>query len=375
MHLENIVKSKGKKKILALDGGGIKGIITIEILAKMEKELRVKENDPNLILSDYFDLVAGTSTGALIAALICMGKSTDEIRDFYIENGNSMFHRASWLTKIGSKFGYIYNDKKLAQKLQEVVGETTTLGSDKLKTLLLIVMHNAKTDSPWPVSNNPQAKYNELVTNGKESNLHLPLWQLLRASTAAPIYFPPEEINISGEPFIFLDGGITPYNNPAFQAYIMSTLEQYNLNWNKGEENILLVSVGTGITTLIQPFLQLSQMNFFHQATKTISHVLNAVEYQQDMLCRVFGKCLVGHELDSEIGDLVNKEKSKEKKEFTYLRYNAQLDEKGLAKLNLSHLNPEDLKKLDAVDKIHLLQEVGKAVARDEFCIEHFEGF
>ena len=107
MHLKDKVKSSRPKKILSLDGGGIKGIITVEILAKIEAELRVKEDNPSLVLADYFDFVAGTSTGALIAALISLGKSTDEIRDFYLESGKDMFHRASWLTKIGSKFGYI----------------------------------------------------------------------------------------------------------------------------------------------------------------------------------------------------------------------------------------------------------------------------
>ena len=374
MHLEDKVKSSRPKKILSLDGGGIKGIITVEILAKIEAELRVKEDNPSLVLADYFDFVAGTSTGALIATLVSLGKSTDEIRDFYLESGKDMFHRASWLTKIGSKFGYIYNDKKLAKKIQNIVGKETILGSKTLKTLLLVVMHNATTDSPWVISNNPQAKYNDLASQGKKSNLHLPLWQLLRASTAAPIYFPPEEIDVAGEKFIFLDGAITPYNNPTFQAYIMSTLKEYNLNWKKGEENLLVISVGTGITTLIQPFLKLSNMNFIHQATKTVSHILNSVEYQQDLLCRVMGKCLVGHELDSEVGNLIDKE-SKEKKEFTYLRYNAQLDKKGLKALGLSHLNPKDLHQLDAVDKVHLLQEVGKAVAKYEVDVEHFDGF
>ncbi|HHH20454.1 MAG TPA: patatin, partial [Nitratifractor sp.] len=217
-------------------------------------------------------------------------------------------------------------------------------------------------------------KYNDLDSMGADSNLHLPLWQLLRASTAAPIYFPPEEIEVAGEKFIFLDGAITPYNNPAFQAYLMSTLKEYNLNWTKGEENLLVVSVGTGLSTLIQPFLKLSNMGFVHQATKTVSHILNAVGYQQDLLCRVVGKCLVGYELDGEVGDLIDNE-AKEKKAFTYLRYNAQLDKKGLQLLGLGHLNPKDLQKLDAVDKVHLLKEVGEAVARDEVDIRHFEGF
>jgi len=377
MHLKEKVEGSEPKKILSLDGGGIRGIITVEVLAKIERELRKREGNQALVLSDYFDFVAGTSTGALIATLISMGKSVDEIRSFYMDTGKSMFSRASWLTKIGSRFGYIYNDKKIAAKLQEVIGKEVTLGSATLKTLLLIVMHNAKTDSPWPVSNNPKAKYNDLESNGADSNLHLPLWQLLRASTAAPIYFPPEEINVSGNKFIFLDGGITPYNNPAFQAYLMSTLNAYNLNWKTGEENLLIVSIGTGQSLLKQPFLKLSSMGFYHHATKTISHVMNAIEYQQDMLCRVFGKCKAGHELDSEIGDLKDSLAMgcTEEKLFTYLRYNAHLDKEGLERLDLAHFDAKELSKLDAVDKIDLLKEVGEAVARDEVHIEHFKGF
>ena len=77
--------------------------------------------------------------------------------------------------------------------MQEVFGRDTTLGSDKLKTVLMMVMRNATTDSPWPVSNNPFAKYNQRVRDDGSSrddcNLDIPLWQLVRASTAAPVYF------------------------------------------------------------------------------------------------------------------------------------------------------------------------------------------
>ena len=80
--------------------------------------------------------------------------------------------------------------------LKEVAGAETTLGSDTLRTLLMIVLRNATTDSAWPVSNNPKAKYNDLAVRGAGSNLHLPLWQLVRASTAAPTYFPPEVVEV-----------------------------------------------------------------------------------------------------------------------------------------------------------------------------------
>ena len=84
----------GPRKLLACDGGGIRGIITIEILARIESELRNNSGNPQLVLGDYFDYIAGTSTGAIIATLIALGHSADEIRDFYLRSGVEMFHKA-----------------------------------------------------------------------------------------------------------------------------------------------------------------------------------------------------------------------------------------------------------------------------------------
>ena len=81
----------------------------------------------------------------------------------------------------------------------------------------MMVMRNATTDSPWPLSNNPKAKYNDAAR--ADCNLKLPLWQLVRASTAAPTYFPPEVVRV-GRDFIFVDGAVTMYNNPAFQLFL-----------------------------------------------------------------------------------------------------------------------------------------------------------
>jgi patatin-like phospholipase/acyl hydrolase len=73
---------------------------------------------------------------------------------------------------------------------------------------------------------------------------------LVRASTAAPVYFLPEvlqwDCNDPAKTFVFLDGGITPYNNPAFLLYRMATEPAFRLNWKKGENNLLIISIGTG---------------------------------------------------------------------------------------------------------------------------------
>lgn len=313
----------------------------------------------------------------MIGTAISIGMTVGEIRSFYHGSGREMFDRVNFWTQIGSRFGYQYHDKKLAQLLQHIFGRETTLGSERLKTLLMIVMHNAHTDSPWPVTNNPKAQYNDLERNGSDSNLHLPLWQLLRASTAAPTYFPPEKIKVGKKEYLFLDGAVTPYNNPALQAYIMSTLHAYNIGWEKGEDKLLIVSVGTGGTSLTMPTLRAEQMHLLHHARKTPHHIINAIAYQQDMLCRVFGNCLAGEPLDREISDLKAATGAGciDEKLFTYLRYNMELNQKGLNALGVNHIHPKEVSRLDATDKIHCFEEIGQKIAEQQVAAWHFAGF
>lgn len=223
----------GSRKLLACDGSGIRGIISIEVLAGIESELRKSSGNPTLVLADYFDYVAGTSTGAIIATLIALGHRADEIRDFYLRSGAEMFHKA----RVWERFRTKFESDNLSDMLRDVIGEDTILGSEKLHTLLMMVLRNATTDSPWPLTNNPAAKYNDAARLG--CNLKLPLWQLVRASTAAPTCFPPEVIHVDRD-FIFVDGGVTMYNNPAFQLFLMPTSEPYRLLWPTGEEKCFL---------------------------------------------------------------------------------------------------------------------------------------
>ena len=87
MSYRDKLQKLGPRKLLACDGGGIRGIISIEVLAKIENELRASSRRPNLVLAEYFDYVAGTSTGAIIATFIALGYSVDDIREFYIKSG------------------------------------------------------------------------------------------------------------------------------------------------------------------------------------------------------------------------------------------------------------------------------------------------
>jgi hypothetical protein len=348
----------GPRKLLAMDGGGIRGVMTLEVLAKIESELQGKlGRGDDFALADYFDYVAGTSTGAIIATCLSLGMRIDAIRRFYVESGPAMFDKTNLLRRY---FRNKFHDEKLAAKLREVISQQAktqgiglqpgqneiTLGTDALKTYLTLVLRNATTDSPWPISNNPDAKYNDCTR--PDCNLNLPLWQLVRASTAAPTYFPPEVVNIGEREFIFVDGGVTMYNNPAFQLFLMATVKPFNLSWPTGEDQMLLVSVGTGA----------------------------AADANKDLLCRVFGKCLHGSVLDREVWDLQggNGLGPVSPKLFTYMRYNADVTREGLDALGLQHIEPRNVQQMDSVEHITELQEVGRAVAK-QVNIDHFAGF
>jgi uncharacterized protein len=371
MNLTEKIQAGGQKKILALDGGGIRGILTVEILAQIEDLLREKSGGgKEFVLADYFDFFAGTSTGAIVAACLSWGMTADRIRNFYLQNGKEMFDKASLLDRY---YRNKFQSEKLSARLQAEFGADTTLGSDKLRTLLMMVLRNASTDSPWPVSNNPWAKYNECTR--ADCNLNLPLWQLVRASTAAPTYFPPEVVQVGQKEFIFVDGGITMYNNPSFQAFVMATVEPYNLNWPAGEDKILLVSVGTGTSPYANADLRPDEMNVLYNATSIPSALMFAALNEQDFLCRVFGNCLAGDPLDREVGDLIGKRGPLQPKLFTYVRYNAELTRAGLNELGLNDVEPTNVQQLDSVEFVEDLQRVGKRVAERNVKAEHFAQF
>jgi predicted acylesterase/phospholipase RssA len=365
LSLAERITRPGPKRLLALDGGGIRGLISIELLAEIEVKLRERlAAGPEFVLADYFDYIGGTSTGGIIAALLALGLPVARVRKFYVDQGREMFRRpfAPWRW-----FRSLYRESNLSAVLRETFGRETTLGSDRLRTLLLLVMRNADTDSPWPLSNNPAAKYNDRAM--EHCNLDLPLWKLVRASTAAPVYFPPQTLRLGKASYQFVDGGMTSYNNPAFLLFLMATLPPYKLCWQTGEQHLLLVSVGTGATP--RPG---AARNVMTAIWSVLMDPRYAALVEQDFLCRVFGRCIVGGPIDKEIGDLKEMACGFPKL-FTYARYNAELSREGLDELGLSELQPRKVRRMDSVKYIHDLMRLGREVARRDVSADHFEGF
>jgi hypothetical protein len=358
------------KRILALDGGGIRGVFSLEILLRMQALLRQHYGRPEMVLADHFDLFAGTSTGAIIATGLCWGMAVEEILDLYLRFGTTMFTRVPWYRPFKKYLVSRYDAQPLSEFLQRVFSEDgegkvpALLDSSRLKKGLLVVVRNHTTGSAWPLTNNRNAMFND--ASNEDCNLKIPIWKVVRASTAAPTYFDPEEIQLGDRKQLFVDGSITPYNNPALIAGLTAVLPCYKMEWPTGPENIRLISVGTMRFAAGIP-KKAERLWLGYHATKIPAALIQGVAWQQDYLCRCLGSCLYGESLDSEIGELIGTCPPTEPW-FGYVRYNHTYRAGELEELLV---RSPTLASLDAIRAIPVLQEVGSEYAATHVKVEH----
>jgi len=170
------------KRILALDGGGVRGILTLGYLERIEELLRTRHSGlEDFRLSHYFDLIAGTSTGAIIAACLAKGMRVGEVRQLYEGLADSVFKRSFFRRGI---FRVRYSARRLRELLKEFF-QNNTMGSLSLETGLLVVAKRLDTGSTWPMSNNPGNRFFTARPNDSFfSNEDYPLRSVVRASTA-----------------------------------------------------------------------------------------------------------------------------------------------------------------------------------------------
>ena len=365
---EHLANNGAPKRILALDGGGLRGILTVAILQKMEDLLRVRHGDSgDFRLCHYFDLIAGTSTGSIIAAALAKGWTVEQIRQKYMALGESVFEK-SFLRQ--GLFRAKYDEAKLIDELKSVYGANTTLGSPELQTGLLVITKRLDTGSPWPVSNNPRGKYFADRQGGTIGNSEYPLWKVVRASTAAPSYFDPEPITIAEKPGHkaeqgdFIDGGASPFNNPALQAFMYSTLDGYRIDWSTGADKLLLVSIGTGAA---DPEVKKSQVAAKHAINAMLSLMDDCASLQETLL-QWMSTSTTAREIDSELGDLSH-DLVAGAPLLSYLRYNVNLRKESLQKLDPNLTDDkliESLSAMDAPENMSLLHKLGALAAEKQ---------
>ena len=153
MSLARRLQSKGPKRILAMDGGGIRGALSLGFLERIEAVLRERHGRPDLRLCDYFDLIGGTSTGSIIAACLAIGMETSKIKELYLNLGGKVFG----LKKV-KQWEARCNSGPLEEQLAAFLGDIT-LGDEAIQTGVCIVTKRADTGSTWPLINHPKGKF------------------------------------------------------------------------------------------------------------------------------------------------------------------------------------------------------------------------
>jgi Patatin-like phospholipase len=399
----------GPKRLLALDGGGVRGAVTVAFLERVEALLK-QHHDREIRLGDSIDLVGGTSTGAIIAGALALGYRTEEVKNFYLKLAPYAFKRQRWhIPVLQAKF----DARGLRSQIEAVVGNRE-LSSPDLITGFSIITKRMDTGSPWILSNNPRAPYWE---DGKNfiGNKHYPLVNLVRASTAAPHFFDPELLPISQHAMLpealakplnaplptrafrallerlglrkkvkidpnvyglFVDGGVTPHNNPALYLFLMTTLAPFGINWPTGPDRLTVVSVGTGT---YRPRLSLETLGFA-AFPKLAYHALLSMMTDAEVLVLTLmqgrGECPAPWQINSEIGTLAN-DAPPGGKLFRFLRYDVRLERDWLAR-ELDYKADDDLlarlRGMDDPGVVRELYQIGCAAAEKQVKIEHWLG-
>lgn len=194
-------------KILAIDGGGVKGLFSASLLSRIEEGTGKK-------CTDYFDMIAGTSTGGLIALGLASGKSAEDLANLYINNGKAIFPTSNyrlvrlWQDKISQFLKQIlffgkYKPKALKKILTNEFGDKTI---GELNNLVIIPSFNM-IRGITRIFKFPH-KEGGFFRDGKIKVVDVAL-----ATSAAPTYFPVHEIDSE----LYIDGGVWA-NNPSLCA-------------------------------------------------------------------------------------------------------------------------------------------------------------
>ena len=250
---------KDKINILTIDGGGIRGIIPALILAEIEKQAKKP-------ISELFDIIAGTSTGGILALGLTVAKkgtqtpkfSAQDLANLYSEQGNRIFYQPAWrkiLGKIDDLLDNTYNHEGIEKLLEEYFEDS--LLSQSL-TQVLVTAYDIEARESF-IFNSRLANDPDPQTAKKEDFL---ISEVARSTSAAPTYFEPKLIGADLKRRAMVDGGVFA-NNPSLIAY---TEAMQLLDWNKSktfemgtmdtkgvfikprdiDEPIFMLSLGTG---------------------------------------------------------------------------------------------------------------------------------
>lgn len=233
----------GTFNILSIDGGGIRGIIPAAVLIQMESAVREARGDESVNIGECFDLIAGTSTGGILALLLLIpdakrpGRARFSAKDalkLYMDYGDDIFDRSTW-QKISS-LGGLADEKYSAEMLEHIA--RNYFGDHRLSSLIrpcLVTAYDTKRYQPFFFT-----QHDAKTSTAREFLVR----DAARATSAAPTYFSaalPESLDDIPNASPMIDGGVFA-NNPAACALV----EAIRLSKDAPLQQFTIASLGTG---------------------------------------------------------------------------------------------------------------------------------
>jgi uncharacterized protein len=370
--IEQHLFGPGPKRILTFDGGGIRGAISIAFLIKIEATLRQVFGQHTKI-SDYFDLIGGTSSGAILAGAAAVGLSGQEMLDFFVRLAPIVFRRSAWrIAGFQSKF----DSRHLQAQLESVLGDIT-LDDDRIQTGVCVVLKRMDTASAWVISNNPRSRFwDDPPDRSYVGNRRYKLATLIRGSAAAPHYFDPQLLQIveNQEPGLFVDGALTPYNNPALLLLLMTLLPQYGIQWTSGSENLRVVSLGVGRFREYLSVRDGLRMSAVGVAIRSLTGMIAECDTMVLGLMQALGTTPTPWKINSEAGTMSGLLPMNPL--FEQLRYDVILEQEWLEReleVKIDNKSLMRLRRIDDYNSVRLAYEIGERAAEKQVLAKHFE--
>jgi patatin-like phospholipase/acyl hydrolase len=369
--LEQHLAPGPNKKILSLDGGGIRGALTAGYLEKLESIIRDMHDDQAMLLCDYFDLIGGTSTGAIIASLLAIGKTAAEVKELYLSMGGDIFKgKRNWWNPLET-FQFLkaeFSEQNIEKALGKFFADIT-LGDSRIRTGLCIVTKRADTNSVWPLINHPGGKYYPM-------NKDYFLKDILRASSAAPSYFVPQLLEVDPDTKgAFVDGGVSMANNPSLQLFKVATLKGFPFHWPKGKDKIFVVSLGTGNSLYNLKTTEITNNWITNWASEVPDMLMSDASWENQTIMQWLSYCPNAKEIDREIGDLKDDFIGENDEAIlTYLRFNQVIAVKELNDLKIkvsgndkifTEQDVSSLKEMSNAGNRFILYDIGAAASKE----------
>lgn len=220
-------------KILSLNGGGVRGLFTINVLAEIERIIEQKSGQADVKIGEYFDLITGTSIGGILALGLAAGKSAQELEKVFREQAPLIFPPSrSWMKKCRAAFSSRYRSQPLFNAVASMIGTDTTFND--LNRRVMIPTVNLSTGKPqfFKTPHNPMFNRDGRLT----------LLDAAMATSAAPTYFAPH--HCAALDAYFADGGLVA-NNPSFIALLEVFQDMANDFPDATVSDVKILNIGT----------------------------------------------------------------------------------------------------------------------------------